>query len=220
MDEKSLGDLLSKWMDHQSESSAAGEAGSGEGGDALLHSLMAAAGLANGAASAEVERFLRGEGELLETTRAAMAGGGSSAVTQVAEFLESRFHLSAPIARMIATALVKQFPVIAHLTGGTVEKPKPHSTHKPKPSASHKPAAHKPKPSSSHTTATHKPKPHASAQPAAEHKPKPHAAKPAASSKPKPHGSAKPAASHKPKPPAKKGTRTEGVEIPGSGEES
>lgn len=83
----------------------------------MIESLKALTENFGEAVGKEVSEFLNGKGTLLETTRTAVARGGSSAVTEVAELLTDKFGISPPLARIVATLLVRLFPSISKLTG-------------------------------------------------------------------------------------------------------
>ena len=175
MDDQTLKGLLSKLIPDEIENRLGLSGGSSEEQNTrAVELLKTAAGQAGGGMENEMNDFLNGRGALLETTRSAVARGGSSAVKEVAAFLTSQLHLSAPLAKLIAPLLIQLFPAIGKLTGtSATEKPKKPRRKKKKEDSSAKPAsAHKPK----------KPKPSSTTKPAASHKPK----KPKASSSGKP----------------------------------
>ena len=114
---------------------AAGAPENGGQDPMLVETLKAVADGSSGAVEQEIGAFLKGEGDLLETTRAAVAHGNSTtAISEVAEDLAERFGLSPAIARVIGALVVKLLP-------GTKKKA---AKKKPKkPSASAKTAAKK-----------------------------------------------------------------------------
>lgn len=181
MDDQRFSGLLSQLIPDENENSLeAGKEGSGEQNIRMAGLLKLVAGQAGGGAENEVNDFLNGRGELLETTRAAVARGGKSAASVVADFLEEKLHLSAPLAKIIAPLVVQLFPAIKQITGTeTATKPKPRRKKK-KEESSTKP---KPKPKPKPSTRPHKPKPSSSTKPASGQKPKPSSSKP---KKPKP----------------------------------
>jgi len=215
MDNRSLSDELSKLFPNEPENKPAPEGeNSGDQDSLMIESLKALVGNFDEAVGKEVGEFLNGKGTLLETTRTAVARRGSSAITEVAALLTDKFGLSSPLARVVATLLVRLFPSISKLTGEeTSPKPKPHRKTKPKTSSSVKPhGSSKPK----------KRKTSSSTKPATASKPKKRkttsSAKQTASSKAKkrkPTSSKKPAASK----PRKRKTLSRTQEIP-SGEDA
>ena len=153
MDKKSISGLLGQLISKKEPKDAAAGA---EGADAL----KAAAGLAGGGVETAVNEFLNGQGELHETTRAAVTRGGtpagarsagSSAASDVAKLLRSKFGLAPAIANLIAPLLVKLLPSIGQATpagaqsagGKTAAKPKARRKAKPKTAASAKSEASK-----------------------------------------------------------------------------
>ncbi len=179
MDDQRLSGLLSQLIPDENENSLeAGKEGSGEQNTRIAGLLKLVAGQAGSGAENEVNDFLNGRGELLETTRAAVARGGKSAASVVADFLEEKLHLSATLAKIIAPLVVQLFPAIKQITGTeTATKPKPRRKKKKEESST------KPKPKPKPSTRPHKPKPSSSTKPASGQKPKPSSNKP---KKPKP----------------------------------
>jgi len=157
VDEKSLGDMLSKIISDEVEQKETQpqEVQS----SALVEGLKSAAGLAGGDVQGAVEEFLGGKGDLLDTTRAAVERGGTSAKSVVAAFLQEKFKLSPTLAGIIAPLLVRLFPAIGKLTGTSTAADKPKPRRKKKPTASTaKPAASSKKKPKKKETATAKPK--------------------------------------------------------------
>jgi histone H1/5 len=104
--------------------------------------------LSGGPVETAVNEFLSGEGELHETTRAAITRGGSSAVGEIAAFLTAKFKLSSTVATLVATLLVKLFPSISKLAGkktAAKKKPRRKAKAKTKPAAKKKTASSKKK---------------------------------------------------------------------------
>jgi len=114
----------------------------------LVESLRATTGLSGVPLETAVNEFLSGEGELHETTRAAITRGGSSSVSEIAAFLTDKFKLSSTVATLVATLLVKLFPSIKKLTGkktAAKKKPRRKAKAKTKPAAKKKAASSKKK---------------------------------------------------------------------------
>lgn len=123
----------------------------------VVQRLLNLAGTSGGPLEAALREFLNGEGDLhataeAEATRAGgiskgaaggggTAGGGVTAISGVtaASTLEAllinQFHLSPPIARVLAGLLVKLLPATKKTTKKARRKPKPKTTTKPKASA-------------------------------------------------------------------------------------
>jgi hypothetical protein len=191
MDDQKFSGLLSDLIPDEIENRLGlGGESSGEPDTRTVELLKAAAGQAGGGVENELNDFLNGRGALLETTRSAVARGGStaegrkSAASEVAAFLTNQLHLSAPLAKLVAPLAIQLFPAIGKLAGGstTTTKPKPRRKKKKEEESSNKP-----RPSQ-----THKPKPSSSTRPASSQKPRP-----TSSGKPK---KPKPSSSGKPKP--------------------
>ena len=156
MDDQKFSGLLSDLIPDEIEKRLGlGSESSGEQNTRAVEMLKAAAGQSGGSVENELNDFLNGRGALLETTRSAVARGGSTASSEVAAFLTNQLHLSAPLAKLIAPLVIQLFPAIGKLAGGSTttkpkrrrKKKKEESSSKPRPSQSHKPK--KPKPSSS-----------------------------------------------------------------------
>lgn len=154
MDEKSNPDPLSKSIPEAAgQSDEPGEEGSNEQNSLIAQSLKALAGGADDSAAAEVNEFLKGKGALIETTRASLVRGKSSAVDDLTKLLIEQFKLSPTIASVIAGLLVQILPSIDKKTPA---KKKPRKKAKPKTTAStkkkpKKATAKKPKSSTSKT---------------------------------------------------------------------
>lgn len=159
MDEKSLGDMLSKIITDAVEKPEGENNAAAEPVSPLVQGLKSAAGLAGGEVQNAVEEFLSGKGDLLDTTRTAVERGGTSANSVVAAFLQEKFKLSPTLAGIIAPLLVRLFPAIGNLTGtsSTTSKPKPRRKKKPTASTA-KPAASSKKKPKKKEAATTKPK--------------------------------------------------------------
>lgn len=141
MDDKSISGLLAQLISKNEPKDSAAESGP------LADTLKRAAGLAGGGVESAVNEFLSGQGELHETTRAAVMRGGTPA-SDVAKLLSSKFGLAPAIANLIAPLLVKLLPSIgqaAHSAGGetAAAKPKARRKAKPKTAASAKSEASK-----------------------------------------------------------------------------
>lgn len=148
MEEKSISDLLSKFIPDQAEP---GAEEADEQNNLLIQSLKALAGQSGDEAAAEVDEFLNGKGALHETTRTALVRGKSSAVDNLTQVLINQFKLSPTVASVIASLLVKVMPSIGKpspakkkprnkakpkATASTKKKPKKKATSKPKSSTS------------------------------------------------------------------------------------
>jgi hypothetical protein len=197
MDERSLQDLISKWIPDEIEQFTA-QVGDDEQHTRAVELLQLAAAGPASAAGDEIGHFLEGRGDLLDTTRAAVARGGSSAVSSVRDFLVQQMHLSPALASILAPLLVKILPKIGTVSGPAGAATKPRPKKKPKTSSSAKPK----KPKSASSAKPKKPKAASSAKPK-----KPKAS--SESSKPK-----KPRTSSSKKPAAKPKRRTRAGEIP------
>ena len=140
MDKKSISGLLAQLISKPGKKDSAAEPESaGQGSSPLVDTLKTAAGLAGGGIEPAVNEFLNGQGELHETTRAAVTRGSRSAVSDVAKLLTSRFKLAPAIANLIAPLLVKLLPSIGQSAGGeSAPKPKARRKAKPKTSSSAK----------------------------------------------------------------------------------
>ena len=173
MDEKSISGLLSQLISNtDKKDSAADKVSAGGENNFLVETLKTAAGMAGGGIEPAVNEFLNGQGELHETTRTAVIRGSSTAASDVAKLLTSRFNLAPAIANLIAPLLVKLLPSISQAYGGeTAAKPKARRKARPKTSSSAKTEA-----------STSKKKPKKKTSP----RPKTSAAKPAAKKKPSP----------------------------------
>ena len=138
MDNRSLSDDLSKLFSSERVENPEGE-NPNEQDNSLIERLKALAGGSEEGVGKEVNEFLEGKGSLLESTRAAVTGGKRTAIKELAAILAEKFGLSTPLAQIIATLLVRLFPSISKLTGGTTTtKPKPRRKTKPKTSSSSK----------------------------------------------------------------------------------
>jgi len=170
MDEKSLPDLFSQMIPDELEDSLglSGKSATEQNKNILVASLKAAAWQSGGLVDKAVNEFLAGEGDLLNTTRAAVTRSKTSAKNEVAKFLETRFKLSPVAAKLISMLLVKLLPAISELADAdAAEKKKPRRKKKPKTTTGAKTAASaKKKPKKKTTT---KPKTTAS-KPAAKKK--------------------------------------------------
>lgn len=125
--------------------------------------LRLLADLAGESASADIVDFLSGRGSLVDTTRAALAGGKKTAVKQLAELLEKQFKMSPAAASVVAGLLVKLFPSISKVTRAvepakkkTKSKAKPKSKPKSKPKTKTKAETSATKPKTSKKTAAKK----------------------------------------------------------------
>ncbi len=178
MDDQKFSGLLSQLIPDEIENRLGlGGESEGEQNSRTIELLKSIAGQAGGGVENELSAFLNGSGALLETTRTAVARSGSSAsgrktaTNEVAAFLTSQLHFSAPIAKLIAPLVIQIFPAIGNLTGSsTTSKPKPRRKKK--------------EDSSSAPSHSHRPRPSSSTKPAANHKPR--KPKNSSSSKPKP----------------------------------
>jgi hypothetical protein len=120
MDDKSLSGLFSAITPDDPEiSPGLGDINETENNNLLTESLKAFAVQSGGGMEQEVNGFLSGKGALLETTKNAVARGGSSASGEVAAVLSKQFNLPAAIAKIISSILVRLFPDIKKLTGPT-----------------------------------------------------------------------------------------------------
>ncbi len=178
MDETKFSGLLSQIIpDEIGKSLGLGGENAGKQNSRAFELLKNVAGQAGGGVENELNDFLNGRGALLETTRAAVARGGTSttgrktAANEVSAFLTNQLHFSALIAELIAPLVIQIFPAIGNLAGsGTASKPKPRRKKK--------------EDSSSAPSHSHRPRPSSSTKPAASHKPR--KPKNSSSSKPKP----------------------------------
>ncbi|HWQ84473.1 MAG TPA: hypothetical protein VN363_07905 [Anaerolineales bacterium] len=140
MEDKSLSDLVSQILPDEVEQTIGLDKAKPAGdNNILIASLKAAAGQSGSQVENAIDQFLKGEGDLLETTRSAVSRSKTTAKNEVAAFLEEKFKLSPAVAKLIAMLLVKIFPAISELTGETAaKKKKPRRKKDPKPTASSK----------------------------------------------------------------------------------
>jgi hypothetical protein len=140
MEEKSLSGLFSQLIPDEIENSLGlGGKSPDEQNSILVGSLKVAAGQSGGAMVTVINEFLSGQGDLLETTRAAVTRSGSSASKEIATLLTTQFKLAPTTAQIIAALLVKLFPSIKKAAkSDTPTKKKPRRKAKPKTAASAK----------------------------------------------------------------------------------
>lgn len=172
MEEKSLSDLLSKFIPDEAEQKSEREGQ--EQTSLIVQSLKALAGQSGDDTAAEVDEFLRGKGTLLDSTRASLVRGKSAAVDDLTRVLIDQFKLSPTIASVIAGLLVQVMPSIGKQAPA---KKKPRKKAKPKTTASSKKkpkkaTASKPKSSTSKTAKKKTASKTGKKKPAAKKKPK------------------------------------------------
>lgn len=140
MEEKSLSGLFSQLIPDQIENGLGlGGKDPDEQNSILVGSLKVAAGQSGGPMVAAVNEFLSGQGELHETTRAAVTRSSSSAPKEIATLLTNQFKLAPTTAQIIAALLVKLFPSLKKAAkSDTPAKKKPRPKAKPKTAAAAK----------------------------------------------------------------------------------
>jgi hypothetical protein len=154
MDDNTRSGLLSSLIPDEIEKGL-GLGGDDDGKDdsLLVTTLKGLVGSSNSDLVESVSDFLGGKGSLLEITQAALTRGRKTAAGEVAAFLTTTFKIPEGTAGLIAPVLLRIFPGIKKLTGGSSAESKPRRKKKTTASSSSKPAAKKRK-----TTSGSKPK--------------------------------------------------------------
>jgi hypothetical protein len=145
-----LSELISKTVGKESPSE---EEKSVAQSDLLIETLKIVSVQASEGLGKELNEFLNGRGNLLETTRSAISRSGSSAAKDLAAVLKETFNLSSASANTVAALLVKLIPSINKTTSEEeTSKPKRPRKKKTSTSSNVKPAAKKSKRRESSTT--------------------------------------------------------------------
>lgn len=111
MEDKGLTDILSNLIPHPKEENLnIQDVQTEEQDNAIAEGLETLAGRSGGELKTAIDEFLKGKGELLESTRSALAIDKKSAEKSIIDLLIARFNLSPTLAAVIAPMLLKLIP--------------------------------------------------------------------------------------------------------------
>lgn len=129
MEEKALPEILSQMISDSKENKQnLDDDNSDEQDNILVEGLKALAGRSGGTLKTAVDDFLKGEGELHESTRTALAIDKETAKDKIIDLLTTRFNLSPTLAGIIAPMLLKLLPFSEKKKRKTTRKPKKKTT--------------------------------------------------------------------------------------------